>query len=216
MFDKIAYSKRRPTEYMKDLVAFREACGGTLTGTYHCILPMGTTVMYDVATSELFNGEGVIIDGQGHLQEEFGLLCQAIVEAGKATALGQEYAMPLAFEGILLRAKDGTGYFQIVDMHHESLSLWQQINVLTDILSALEKRIPHLRYTTHSPSSALKSDGQVKRWLAPWRKPGLAGVLVKKAEYMAGQQDASEEGDGTNAEGADNVVNSSACVIRWR
>ncbi len=203
MLDKIATSKRRPATYIMDIDAFRETCGGSLTGTYHCVLPMGTTVIYDVMTGELFGAEGVVIGDQEHLQEEFTLLCQELVDAGLASAQAAPYAMPLAFEGILLRAKDGTGYFQIVDMHHESLSLWQQINLLSDLFSAMEKRIPHLRYSQHHPTSALKSAGQVKRWLTPWRKPGIAGVLIKKADYMAGVEQGEQAHD-------------AACLIRCR
>ncbi len=209
MFDTMAHSQLRPTQYMMDLDAFRDVCGGSLTGTYHCVLPMGTTVLYDVAEAELLNAEGVVIADQEHLLEEFTLLCQGIMEAGKASAQAAKYAMPKAFEGILLRAKDGTGYFQIVDMHHQSLSLWQQINVLSDLFSTLEKSIPHLRYSQHNPTSALKSAGQVRRWLAPWRKPGIAGVLIKKAEYMAG---APSEKHGT----AEEQATTSACLIRCR
>lgn len=217
MFDKIANSKRRPTQYMKDIEVFREACGGSLTGTYHCVLPMGTTVIYDMATAELFNAEGVVIEGQEHLNEEFGILCKAIAEAGKVSAQGVDYAMPLAFEGILLRAKDGTGYFQIVDMHHQSLSLWQQINLLNDLFSALEKYIPHLRYSQHNPTSALKSAGQVKRWLAPWRKPGIGGILIKKADYMAGVDYMADSAEESQREAKpEDMVSTSACFIRLR
>ncbi|MFI3272101.1 MAG: hypothetical protein R3Y11_08390 [Pseudomonadota bacterium] len=212
MLDTIAHSKLRPAQYMADMDAFREACGGALTGTYHCVLPMGTTVIFDMTTGELFNGEGVVIGGQEHLHEEFRLLCQELMAAGEAAAQARPYAMPLAFEGVLLRSKDGMGYFQIVDMHHESLSLWQQINVLNDLFSVLEKRIPHLRYSQHNPTSALKSAGQVKRWLAPWRKPGIAGVLIKKAEYMAGPCGLGESDMAENH--AD--MSRAACLIRCR
>lgn len=195
MFDTFAASKRRPARYNNDIDAFREYCGGALTGTYYCVLPLGTSVIYDVESQELLNAEGVIIADQGHIHEEFKILCLAVQEA---TALAQAQAsqgqdsseapMPQAFEGLLLRANDGTGYFQIVDMHHPSLCLWQQINVLTDLFCLLEKKIPHLRFSPHNPTSALRSPAQFRRWIAPWRKPGIAGVLIKKADFIAGSE----------------------------
>lgn len=179
---RMASTLLRPTQYEEDSNAFRARCGSVLTGTYFCSVPMGTRVLYDASTHELVTVEGIVIEDQPHLSNELDALCAAV-----AQMIGEA---PTAVEGVLLRDKQGTGYVQILDLHHNTLTVWRQINLLADIHSQMERNIPHIRPAQHSPSSALRSDGQFKRWLMAWKKPGIHGLLVKTAECLPGKPEA--------------------------
>lgn len=92
--------------------------------------------------------------------------------------------VPLAIDGVLIRAAQGPCHLRIIDVRHPRLPLWRQVNLLADIFCMNERLMPHVRPLPHDPTSALKSEGQYQRWLKTWKRAGVVGVLMKRAEYQ--------------------------------
>lgn len=185
---RMATTPLRPVTYNTDIEAFRHHCGGQFTGTYNCPLMLGTPLVYDAATGELVSVEGVLVEGHEHLNAELAILRDAIAQ--DAAAHGKA---PEGFEGLMLRVQGGLSRFQLIDIRHPDIALWRQVNLLADLFCHLETSLPHVRPVQHQPTSALRSEGQFKRWLGTWKKPGIGGVLIKRAEYLPGSAGAAQD-----------------------
>lgn len=196
---RMAHSTLRPLVFGSDIEGFRTRCGGPLTGTYHCPVIGGTRAVFDPVTAELVDGDGVQVEAP-HLVDELTGVWAALL-AGLATqggvpphgadsvpdsTTGATPSQPSGIEGVIVRAAQGACHFRIIDVRHSSLPLWRQINLLADLFCVHEKTFPHVRHLPHEPTSALGSEGQYRRWLKTWKRPGVVGVLLKRAEYQPG------------------------------
>lgn len=189
---RMAHSSLRPLAFGVDIDSFRARCGGQLKGTYHCPVIGGTRAVFDPATEELVDGDGVQMDAPHLLGELAGVwtaLTADLAPQGGDAARGVDGTVVgahVGIEGVVVRAAQGACHFRITDICHPSLPLWRQINMLADLFCVHEKTFPHVRHLPHEPTSALASDGQYRRWLKTWKRPGVVGVLLKRAEYQPG------------------------------
>ena len=178
---RMARSALRPMIVGTDVQAFREYCGGSLGGLFHCMRYLGPRLLWDGGTGEFVDEAGAAVADLDALAGELALLRDAV---GVALGGSPSAAIPVSMDGTLLRGQNGSAHYRICDLIHPDLPVWRQVNLLADLFSQLEHRVPHVRPVQHEHTPAMKTDTRVARWLATWKRPGCGGVLLKRPELV--------------------------------
>lgn len=190
---RMARSALRPMIVGADIEVFRQHCGGSLGGLFHCMRYLGPRLLWDGGTQEFVDeagavmgdvgdvGDVVAVAGLDALAGELAVLRDAV---GAALAGSASAAVPVSMDGTLLRGQDGSAHYRICDLIHPDLPVWRQVNLLADLFCQLEQRVPHVRPVPHEHTPAMKTETRVARWLATWKRPGCGGVLLKRPELV--------------------------------
>ncbi|MFV0423507.1 hypothetical protein [Oleidesulfovibrio sp.] len=171
----MAASTLRPMTTGIELADFMASHGGSLGGTFHCPVYMGVRMLWDYDTDECFSAEGVILPEAEHLKPQLRLIADEVL---------RETGVQAGMDGILVKVKDSPCHFRIIDLASPELSLWRQVNLLTDLAASLESELPHVRPAQHFHTPSVKSEKQLTRWLKTWKRPGLGGIYIKEAEMI--------------------------------
>ncbi|MBG3878087.1 hypothetical protein FVW20_13985 [Desulfovibrio oxamicus] len=184
---RMAQSALRPMIVGTDIEAFRQHCGGSLGGLFHCMRYPGPRLLWDGGTQEFVDEAGAAVAGLAALAGELAVLRDAV---GAALAGSASAAVSVSMDGTLLRGQDGSAHYRICDLIHPEIPVWRQVNLLADLFCQLEQRVPHVRPVPHEHTPAMKTETRVARWLATWKRPGCGGVLLKRPElvYAPGQE----------------------------